>query len=455
MTSTKLTVLAIVTAAAATMWCVVTAPGWFLLGVVVLAAAAVLVAVIRFARLAPDARRYWPAARWGKITWHRLARNLQLAYVDRHHGGVGSSKPKRVNYPRARFAPDPFGFAVKLKLIPGVSRAEVEKVAEHLANAWGAWRVGITQPQPNRLLLRAVRRDPLAEPLGSHVLPAFDGRHLMLGRDEWGSLRSASLAGISGSVIGGNPGRGKSECATAFAVQLAPAGNSEWYILDGGGGADWSCWQRRAVRFCTDGLAEARDVLEGANSRMVKRLATLTDDLGTRNAWTRGPTGDYPLVWVVLDESSVFLDLERARSLGKDAETQCRAIRSLVMGLLQRGRKALYHTTLLAQKPTSTSVPPDIRDLAGLRLCFGVATTEAGIAVLGDDLRQYPSVSPTGLQGDEHVGVCVARMKTGADPYTRLRVPHVDEDQADAVARQVSPAPVLQLVDAEPEQVPA
>jgi hypothetical protein len=202
MTSTKLTVLAGAAAAAAIVWCVVTAPGWFLLGVIVLAAAAALVTVIRFVQLPPEARRYWPAARWHKFTWLRLARNLGLALVDAHLGGVGSSKAKRVNCPRAHFKPDPFGFVVSLKLVPGVSRAEVEKAAEHLGNAWGAWRVGITQTAPNRLRLRAMRRDPLAEPLGSHVLPEFDGRHLMLGRDEWGELRSASLAGIAGSVLG-------------------------------------------------------------------------------------------------------------------------------------------------------------------------------------------------------------------------------------------------------------
>lgn len=429
-------------------------PGWMLAGAITTAAVVTSTAAVRFAVLAPEARRYWLAARWHRLTWRRLARNLALAYTDRHHGGIDSSRPQRVNYPRARFRPDPFGFTVRLRLIPGVSRAEVEKNAEHLANAWGAWRVGITQTGPNRLLLRAVRRDPLAEPLGSHVLPVFDGRHLVLGRDEWGELRRVSLAGMSGSVMGGNPGRGKSECATALAVQLAPADNSDWYVLDGGGGADWSCWRRRAVRFCTDDLAEARDVLEEVHGRMVKRLATLTDDLGTRNAWTRGPTGDYPLLWVPVDESSVYLDLESAKALGKEAEAQVRAIRGLVMGMMRRGRKALVHVTLLAQKATSSSIPPDIRDLAGLRLCFGVATTEAGIAVLGDDLRQYPSLSPTGLQGDEHVGVATVRLKTGADPYTRLRIPHVGEDLADAVAREVSPVspvPALQLVG----QVPA
>lgn len=427
---------------------------WGPVVVLVLAAAVAVVAVIRFVMLPKEARRYWLAARWHRLTWRRLARNLRLAYEDKHLGGIDSRRGKRVNYPRVRFRPDPFGFIVNMRLVPGVSRAEVEKSAEHLANAWDAWRVGITQPRPNRLTLRAMRRDPLAEPLSSDVLPSFDGRTLLLGRDEWGQMRRASLAGIAGSVIGGNPGRGKSQCAASFAVQLAPHDNSAWYVLDGGGGADWSCWRPRSVRFATDDLAEARDVLEEAHGRMVRRLATLTDDLGTRNAWTRGPTGDYPLIWVPVDESSVYLDLETAKSLGKEAEANARAIRGLVMGMMRRGRKVLVHVTLMAQKATSSSIPPDIRDLAGLRLCFGVATTEAGIAVLGDDLRAYPSLSPTGLQGDEHVGVATVRLKTGSDPYTRLRVPYVDEDQALAVATEVAPVPELRELH-RPVLVPA
>jgi DNA segregation ATPase FtsK/SpoIIIE, S-DNA-T family len=406
--------------------------------IVLIALGGLAVAVARFAVLEREAKRYWLAARWHRIRWRRLARNLQLARVDKHRGGIDSRRAPAVNCPRARFRPDPFGFVVNLRLIPGVGRAEVEKAADHLANAWGCWRVGVTQPKPGRLLVRAIRRDPLAEPLPSCVLPRFDGRHVLLGVDEWGSLRRASLAGLSGSVIGGSPGRGKSQCATSFAVQLAPVPASDWYVLDGGGGADWSCWAGRAVRYAEDDLAEARDVLEDAHALMVKRLATLTGDLGTRNAWSVGPSPDYPLIWVPIDECHQYLDLETAKALGKEAEGHVRAIRALAGNMLRRGRKVLFHVTLIAQKCSSTSIPPDLRDLAGLRLAFGCPTTENAVAVLGDDIRQYPTLSPTGLQGDEHVGVATARLRTGADPFTRLRSPYVDEHQAVTVARETA-----------------
>jgi DNA segregation ATPase FtsK/SpoIIIE, S-DNA-T family len=411
----------------------------------VCAAAAALFAfnVAKVALLPSGARRYWLPSRWHRLTFKRLARNVGIARVDQHRGGIDSTRKPKVNYPRARFRPDPHGWVVNVKLTHGVSRESFEKASVHLANAWGAHRVGISQPRPNRLQVRAMRRDPLAEPLGSGVLGPFNGRDIVLGRDELGQLRTRSLAGLSGSVIGGNPGRGKSVFGTAIAAQLAPVPTSDWYILDGGGGADWSPWAGRATAFATDNLAEARDVLEDAHARMVRRLATLTGDLGTRNAWTVGPSPDYPLLWVVLDECHQYLDEASAKASGKDAVQAVQAIRSLTGNMLRRGRKVMVHVSLLAQKCTSTSIPPDLRDLAGLRLCFGVATTEAGIAVLGDDLRAYPSLSPTQLQEGRHIGVAVARLANGADPYTRLRVPFVTEDQADAIARETARKPAI------------
>jgi S-DNA-T family DNA segregation ATPase FtsK/SpoIIIE len=408
----------------------------------VLAVAAVglrlAVAIVRFTMLPRSAYPHYLPARWHRFRWHRLARNLGLAYVDHHLGGLDSRRPPKVVYPKVRFSPDPFGWVVKTRLIPNVSRPEFERAAEHLANAWSCHRVGITQPEPGRLLVRAMRRDPLAEPLSSSVLPVFDGRRLVLGRDEWGELRSVSLANLSGSVIGGNPGRGKTQFACAIAAQFAPSSATQWYVLDGKNGGDWSGWADRAIGYAGDNMADAVGLLEDAHARMVKRLATVISDLGTRNAWRVGPSSAYPLVWVAVDECSQYLDLEGAKSLGKDAERHVRQCRALLTQMLRKGRSVMFHVSLVAQKATSTSIPTDMRDLAGLRACFGVATTESGVAVLGEDLRRFDSVSPTLLQGEEYAGVATVRLATGGDPYTRLRVPFVDEDQADDIARKTA-----------------
>jgi DNA segregation ATPase FtsK/SpoIIIE, S-DNA-T family len=393
------------------------------------------VAVGRFARL--EQKRHWLPARWHRFGWHRLARNLGLAYVDKHLGGIDSGRKPKVVYPRVRFWPDRFGWLVPVRLPPAVNREDFERKADHLANSWGCARVGITQPRPGRLLLHAVRRDPLLEVVSPDVLPPFDGRHITLGRDEWGASRSVDLANLSGSVIAGNPGRGKTESATSLAVQLVPSPAVRFHVLDGGA-SDWAPWRGAAVSYVDDSLADAEDLLLSLHSGMMTRRRNLEADLGTRNAWAVGPTVDYPLNWLLIEEASWFFDLESAKG-DRERERKVRACRGLAVQLLRRGRSPLYHTTLVVQKPTGTGgLPPDLRDLCGLRWCFGVATTETASAALGDDIRQYESMSPTLLQGEEHVGIATVLLKSGTgQPYTLVKFPAIG-DLADRVARQAA-----------------
>ena len=71
------------------------------------------------------------------------------------------------------------------------------------------------------------------------MLPPFDRRHVVLGRDEWGAMRWADLANLSGSAFSGSPGRGKTESALSLACQLVPSPAVDTWILDGGA-CDWS-----------------------------------------------------------------------------------------------------------------------------------------------------------------------------------------------------------------------
>jgi S-DNA-T family DNA segregation ATPase FtsK/SpoIIIE len=390
---------------------------------------AVVVAIMRFVMLDPAARRYWLSARWHRLRWRRLSRNLGLARVDKHDS-------HRVNTPSARFRPHPCGFTVNLKLIPGVDRLAAEKNAEHLANAWRCHRVGVVQSRPGRLQLRAVRRDPLAEPLSAGVLPPFDGRHLVLGRDEFGQLRRGNLANHSGSCWAGNPGRGKTEAALSLAVQLVTSPLVDMHVLDGGA-CDWAHFADGAAGYVADDLVAAVDMLAGLDDKMRGRRRTLESDLGVRNAWARGPSPDYRLQWVLVEEAPFYLSLDQVKG-DRKREALVTECRGLLAGLLMRGRAPMFHTSLLAQKPTTTSLPSQIRDLCGLRWAFGVSTTETAVACLGESIRQYDTLSPVQLQGDEHVGVASALLTTGKSPYTLLRFPAVGEDLADQVALELA-----------------
>lgn len=437
----------------------VSAHVWAVLGAAAVAALGRLVlGAARFARMPAAAKRHYRFALWHRWRWRWLARSLDLAYEDRHQHAVrpvafGTAAPMpaarparpRLRFPRARFRATVHGFDAAVRTVPQVGREQLEKSAVHIADQWRCVRVSVSQPAPGQVLLRGLRKDPLTEPVPAAILPAWDRRHLMLGRDEHGSLRAVDLANLSGSVIAGNPGRGKTESAQSLAVQLVSSPAVELFILDGGDGTDWSVWEPAAVAYCGDDLAAAEDFLLEMHGGMMARRRNLRADLGTGNAWSTGPTRAYPLRWLVIEETSAFFDLDAARG-DRDRERRVRACRALAGHLLKRGRAPLYHTTLICQKPTTTGgLPPDLRDMAGLRWSFGVATTETAVAALGDDIRRFETMSPTLLQEDDYVGVATVLLRTGMDPFTRVKFPRIGDDLP---ARAASQAAARRLVTA-------
>lgn len=427
---------------------------WVLLGLAAGAAAGVVVrlvvVVVRFARSSRVAKRNYPAAVWARIRWRWLARNAGLAYEDHHRRGrllrnpFGSSvvvdrrgevREIRVRYPRVRsMRVDEHGWSLTVKTVPGVGRKQAEDAVEHIGNSWGCARVSVTQPKPGRLVVRGLRTDPLLAPLEVTELPVFDGRNVYLGRDEHGQLRPVSLANHSGSCWAGNPGRGKTESALSLAWQLLPSPAVEVYILDGGE-LDWQPFADGATAYVTE-LPDVVDVLHDLAAGMNRRRRTLQADLGVRNAWHAGPSAEYPLRWIVMEEAPAFLQVVKG---DKKREQLAEEAHALVAGLLRRGRAPMYHTSLITQKATTTGgLHPDLRDLCGLRWSFGVATTDGAASILGSDIREHPALSPVQLQGPEHVGVATCLLRTGSAPYTLLRFPHTGEQRADQLAADLA-----------------
>jgi DNA segregation ATPase FtsK/SpoIIIE, S-DNA-T family len=371
-----------------------------------------------------------PRALWCAARWHYLTRNLGLAVPDKHVKG-------RVLRLRARIWPTSHGVAASVRCVPGTGREQVEAVVAGIADSWRCVRVSVSQRKPNRVVVRGMRVDPLTQPVTASVLPPWDRRHLVLGPDEWGAIRSGDLANLSGSVISGNPGRGKTESALSVACQLVPSPAVELYLMDGGG-SDWAPFVPAAVAACDDSLADAEELLLDLHSKMMARRRNLVVDTGYRNGWKAGPSEAYPLRWLLIEEASVFFDLEAVKG-DRDRERRVRACRGLAAQLLRRGRAPMHHTTLIVQKPVGAGgLPPELRDLCGLRWCFGVSTTETAVAALGDDIRQFPAMNPTLLQEPQHVGTAVALLRTGMSPYTFIRFPEIGEALADQVAGQAA-----------------
>ena len=369
--------------------------------------------------------RHVPRAVWAAARWHHLTRNLVLAYPDKHRQG-------KVRRPRAVVLPTAHGVVARVRTVPGSGRAEFDQAAGHLADYWRVSRVSVSQPKPGRLVVRGLKRDPLLEHL--EVIPPGRGlRYLYLGRDEHGSGRWADLANVPGICVGGMPGAGKSTEITSWLARFSGSPAVQFALIDGKNAGEFDDFADRAWAMAGDDLDEVIDVLEKQHGLMTDRLAAVRSVLGVKNAWHRGPTAEWPLAVTILDECQSCLDLTAVKG-DKQLEAKVRRCIFLVSSLIRRGRSVMMLTVPATQKPTTDSVPSSIRDNCPVAMSFAVRTTDAAAATLGSSIRDYPSYSPAGLVLPDYTGVATVTLRTGQDPFTRLRGPWVTEDQAAAAA---------------------
>jgi DNA segregation ATPase FtsK/SpoIIIE, S-DNA-T family len=421
---------------------------------IVLVAARLAFGLLRMCPRSKAGWRHFPATVWARLRWRWLTRNLNLAYLDQHRRAskrptvpFGTSVrvkaptpgvPVRLRFPRARFRADEFGIIARVKTVPGVGRAEFDARASHIADAWRCVRVQVSQPKPGRVVVRGLRSDPLLVPY--RAAPGLDASkltRLYIGRDEWGADRYRPLRGLTGITISGLPDFGKTCFVLSLLMQLAPSGAVQFVFIDGKGGLEYDDWRDRAWLHTGDQLPAAAATFEDVHSLMRSRFPVVLEQTGYRNAWNRGPTPEFPLIVTVVDECHTFFDLEGVKG-DRDAERQVRVCRSLAGQLVRKGRSVLMLTIFITQKQTGDAIPTFIRDNCGFGLCFAVKTKEAAVASLGDHIREYPGHCPTGLQDSAYVGVCTTTLRTGLDPFVRVRVPEVSEEAA--IARAVETA---------------
>jgi DNA segregation ATPase FtsK/SpoIIIE, S-DNA-T family len=426
-----------------------------------------------FARAPREVKRNYPLAWKARIRWSWLTKSLGLVLADKHQtvidrkvigprlvSGERVKKQKhRTRTPGVRIRPTAHGIEVRVKAIPTVGREQIEKAAPHLANYWRCERVSVSQPKPGRLIVRGLRFDPLHAPLSLAESPSTvdDPWRVWLGRDECGTDRYLDLRNVSGICVGGQPGGGKSQAITSWFTQLAPRAEVQFVTCDGKGADEFSDLAPRAWITAGDSMDGALDILEKLAGLMYGRLACVRDFTGGRkNIWTAGVSAEWPLIFTVLDETQTWFDLPAAKALGKDEEKAAARAIKLAGELVRKGRSVGMCTVVSTQKPTTDSLPSSVSSNCALSLAFSLKTLDAARATLGADIGNYPSVSPVTLSLPEHAGVCVATLKDGMIPFTRLRSPMVTEDQAAAAATasaHLRRNPVA-LLDALPDLVP-
>jgi hypothetical protein len=227
---------------------------------------------------------------------------------------------------------------------------------------------------------------------------------------------------VSGVVVGGVPGGGKSAWLAFALGSLAHRDDVQWLLIDGKQGYDLEGLASRAYRYISGDeagdLEVVRDSLQDIQTLMRERLRNAPELYGQPNLWSAGPSPLHPVVVVVIDECQAYLDV-RSHST-KEAKAIGAEIDSLVRDLVKRGRSAGIVVVLSTQRPTADSIPTSTRDNCALRVCFSVRTREAATSVLGEfstDSEISPVGAPTGVGVSSVEGVQV-----------RFRSPFVPDD---------------------------
>jgi S-DNA-T family DNA segregation ATPase FtsK/SpoIIIE len=380
-----------------------------------------------------ETRRSMWQARVIRWRWARLSRMLGLVVSDptptvlsalMGERGQGAPPP-RILVPRIRVRADAYGVVVRARTLPKVGRDEWVKASGHLANAWGCVRVAVTQERPGRLVVRAVRRDPLTEPYV--YVPTGDPppelERWEIGRDEYAQPTMVRLSNVPGISVAGLPGYGKTSLVNALIARMAPSPAVQLAVVDGKGGADYEDLTGRFFAWSGDDLTAANAIFRRLYELRRQRAECIRSVLGVKNLWHVGPSELWPLVVLVIDEAHTFLADVKG---DKELMTVTAENRRLVEDIVKKGRSVGLCTVLATQKSTGDAIPTAIRDVCPVALSFAQRTDEAAVAALGADIRQYPDANPVALQDPAYVGVA-SMVVQGRPGFTRVRTPYVSD----------------------------
>jgi DNA segregation ATPase FtsK/SpoIIIE, S-DNA-T family len=364
--------------------------------------------------------------------WPLLAQTLGLGFRDQW--------TRQHRYPSAEVAVDDQGVIATVSAIAGAGLADYQQAVGYLADTWGCVTVRAEQQAPGLIRLRGLYYDPLLAPARvdlSGVAPA-SLEAWWLGWAEDSRPVMVRLAEVSGIVVAGLAGFGKTMLVAHVLGQLAPSAAVQFVLVDGKGGPDYDRLFPRAWLSAKDDLTEVRDVLRQVHRLMVDRQGAIASVLGITDAWHLGPSPTWPLVVVVIDEAHTFFHERKGTSPEVKAHNALVAeLSRLVEELIRKGRNVAIQVMLLTQRATGDAIPTRIRDNCQVAISFATRTVDGAVAALGEEIRQHPDASPVLLNDPAYVGVAVTSLP-GRPGFHRVRTPQVDHHQVAAIIRSTA-----------------
>jgi DNA segregation ATPase FtsK/SpoIIIE, S-DNA-T family len=159
--------------------------------------------------------------------WPLLAQTLGLGYRDQW--------TRQHRFPAAEVVVDDQGVTATVAAIAGAGLADYQRAAGYLADTWGCVAVRAEQQGPGLIRLRGLHRDPLLAParidlsgIEPPILTSW-----WLGWSEDGSLVMVRLVEVSGIVVAGLAGFGKTMLVAHLLGQLAPSAAVQFVLVDG------------------------------------------------------------------------------------------------------------------------------------------------------------------------------------------------------------------------------
>ncbi|WP_034088724.1 FtsK/SpoIIIE domain-containing protein [Streptacidiphilus albus] len=394
---------------------------------------------MRYLLAASDQRPVIRAAWRIRRTWRRTAMRVGLAHTEpiKPHAPVGTpGSGRRTLVPAIRVHRETWGVRIDAYTVGRLGVEEFEAAADHLANAWRVPLVRVEQHRPGVVRIRALLRDPLTQPTTFTEQAAGEGDPLLWvpGIDADGQPVTLRSSGVSGVVVAGLAGYGKTSLLNARFCALAPSPAVQFVLIDGKGGPDYDELFARAWLHAKDDLEQVSDILATIHRLMTQRQKAIRSALGVKNMWHLGPSATWPLVVVVVDEAHTFFN----ESKGGDAQSKrrdalAREIVRLVEELVRKGRNVGIQVVLATQKATGDAIPTKIRDNCQVAISFAQRTSEAATAALGSDISEHPHAHPRRLQDAAYIGVA-SMVAEGRPGFTLVRTPYVADQDAERIA---------------------
>jgi S-DNA-T family DNA segregation ATPase FtsK/SpoIIIE len=361
--------------------------------------------------------------------WPLLAHTLGLGYRDQW--------TRQHRSPAAELVVDDQGVTATVSAIAGAGLADFQRAAGYLADTWGCVTVRAEQEAPGLIRLRGLYYDPLRAPARVDLSGAAPAslEAWWLGWAEDSRPVMVRLAEVSGIVVAGLAGFGKTMLVAHQLGQLAPSPAVQFVLVDGKGGPDYDWFTSRAWLAAKDDLGQVREVLRQVHRLMVDRQRCIASVLGATDAWHAGPSASWPLVVVVIDEAYSFFHERKGTAPEVKAHNAVVAeLSRLVEELVRKGRNVAIQVMLLTQRATGDAIPTRIRDNCQVAISFATRTVDGAVAALGEEIRQHPDASPVLLNDPIYVGVAVTSLP-GRPGFHRVRTPQVDHHQVAAIIR--------------------